>query len=47
VVIRDALLFEVFDSQQNVVAVQVEPGDRRFSLYFAASDPGEQALSLK
>jgi hypothetical protein len=45
--VGNALLFEVFDSQQNVMAVQAQPGDRHFSLYFAAGDPNEQLLTLR
>jgi hypothetical protein len=46
-VVRNALLFEVFDSQQNIMAIQAEPGDRRFSLYFTASDTTAQVIRLQ
>jgi hypothetical protein len=41
---RNALLFDAFRDQQNIVAVTRVPGDRRATLFFAAGD--EQAKQV-
>ena len=40
----NALLFEVFDDQQNIVQVLRLPGEDRRTLYFNAREPQTQAL---
>ncbi len=45
--VRNALLFEQFPSEQNLVVVLAMPGDRRRSLYFAAGDDVAQTVSLR
>jgi hypothetical protein len=42
--LRDALLFEHFRDQQNLVVVLRMPGERRTSLFFAAGDTREQVV---
>ena len=44
--IRNALLLDLFDNQQNLVSVVVQPGDQRSTLLFTPADAGEQALTL-
>lgn len=44
--IRHVLMFDQFDNQRNIVTVLTRPGDRRFSLYFAAGDTREQVLTF-
>jgi len=40
----NALLFEVFDDQQNIVQVFRLPGEERRTLYFTAREPRPQVL---
>jgi hypothetical protein len=42
--VRNALLFDVFRDQQNIVAALRTAGDRRSTLFFAAGDTKEQVL---
>lgn len=44
--IRHVLMFEQFNNQRNILTVLTRPGDRRFSLYFAAGDTREQVLTF-
>lgn len=44
--IRHTLMFEQFSNQRNILTVLTWPGDRRFSLYFAAGDAREQVLTF-
>ena len=45
-VILNAILFESFRNQQNIMSVLKSPDDKRFSLYFIATDPEPQTLRL-
>ncbi len=45
--VRNALLFEQFPTEQNLVVVLAVPGDQRRSLYFAASDDIAQTVRLQ
>lgn len=42
--IRNALLFDAFRDQQNIVAVMRMPGERRTTLFFASGDDGAQTV---
>ena len=44
--IRHVLMFEQFANQRNILTVLTRPGDRRFSLYFAAGDTTQQVLAF-
>ena len=44
--VRNALLFEQFRTEQNLVLVLVMPGGRRRSLYFAANDDSPQTVTF-
>lgn len=44
--IRHVLMFEQFANQRNILTVLTRPGDRRFSLYFAAGDTVQQVLTF-
>ena len=44
--VRNALLFEQFRTEQNLVLVLVMPGARRRSLYFAANDDSPQTVTF-
>jgi hypothetical protein len=44
--IRNALLLDLFDNQQNLVSVVVQPGDHRSTLLFTPTDAKEQELTL-
>ena len=44
--VRNALLFEQFSTQQNLVLVVARPGERRRSLYFAANDDSPQTVKF-
>ncbi len=43
--IRDALMFDQFDDQQNLVILSRMPGDERRTLYFQSGDKSEQVVS--
>jgi hypothetical protein len=45
-ILLNALLFESFRDQQNIVQLLTLPGEYRRTLYFTASDPREQAIDL-
>jgi hypothetical protein len=42
--LRNALMFDTFRDQQNIVAVMRLPGERRTTLFFAAGDEKEQVV---
>lgn len=43
--VRDALMFDQFDDQQNLVILSRMPGDDRRTLYFQSGDRSEQVVS--
>ena len=43
--IRDALMFDQFDDQQNLVILSRMPGDDRRTLYFQSGDRSEQVIA--
>jgi len=45
--VLNALMFELFRDQQNIIQLLRLPGDTRKTLYFAATDPREQTLELR
>ena len=45
--IRNALMFELFRDQQNIVQLLRLPGETHRTLYFAATDPSEQRLEFE
>lgn len=44
--LKDHLLFETFNDQQNVVVLNKQPGDERRSLYFQPGDRTEQVIKF-
>ncbi len=46
VTVRNALLFDQFPSEQNLVVVLALPGERRRSLYFAAANDVAQTVTF-
>lgn len=46
VVLRQAVLCELFEDQQNIVQLLRMPGEERRTLYFAGTDPRAQALEF-
>ncbi len=44
--VRNALMFEQFPTEQNLVVLLAMPGERRRSLYFAASDDVAQTVTF-
>ncbi len=44
--VRNALLFEQFSTEQNLVLVLAMPGGRRRSLYFSANDDSPQTVTF-
>ena len=43
--VRDALMFDQYDDQQNLVILSRMPGDERRTLYFQSGDRSEQVIS--
>jgi hypothetical protein len=45
-VVRQGLLFELYEDQQNIVQLLRMPGEERRTMYFIGTDPRDQAITF-